>query len=364
MPGDAPEARRQQEGLLGAGLAGLAVDDFVLGPNELGFLAPHLALATGGAEDVALPVGEVVENDAGHAEHEQGQGGDERQAGGMLHEEAGVQRVHGGDPNEAAPLNLKAGPIHNNIDRSHVSHLPKEEFEQIEVLGQCREQEAVVQSVAVEGVRTVAEGQSGQLPVRHGEAAVDETLQIQPVGQSPAGQARIQLGAPQVVLGQRTGTAAILGRGEVQPLVREEAAEDQSKEVEEGDAASEGVVDDAKVVPSQGSEVGPGPKQRRVDQAVGDGIVLVLGDVSRECFGSGFNLAGEEFQQECHGPESQYELDGLGAGRYRQTGQEDRADGTGRIGEEALGHATERRRGHAGIVGLHFGRCEIRQQGR
>mmetsp|Transcript_31020 Transcript_31020/g.90737 ORF Transcript_31020/g.90737 Transcript_31020/m.90737 type:complete len:337 (+) Transcript_31020:2043-3053(+) len=280
----------------------------------------------------------------------------------MLHEEAGVQRVDGGDPDEAAPLDLEAGPIHNDVNRSHVSHLPEEEFEQIQVLGQCREQEAIVQRVVVEGVRSVAEGQSGKLPVRHGEAAVDEALQIQPVGKSRTGQPGVQLGAPQVVLGQRPGTAAILGRREVQSLVREEAAEQQPKEVQEGDAAGEGVVDDAKVVPSQGSEVGPGPKQGRVDQTVEDGIVLVFRNVSREGFGSGFDLAGEVLQRQGHGPESQDEPNGLGVGRYRQAGQEDRADAPQRIGEEALGHAPERRRGHAGMLGLHFRRGQIRQQ--
>ena len=364
MSGNAPEARRQEEGLLGAGLTGLAIDDLILGRDVLGIASPHLALATGGTEDVALPIGKVVENDAGHTEHEQSKGGHERQARGMLNEETGVQSVNGGDPNEAAPLNLETGPIHNDIDRTHVSHLPEEEFEQIKVLRQCREHEAVVHGVVIESVRSVAEGQTGKLPVGHGEAAVDETLQVQTVGQSWAWQAGVQLGAPKIVLGKRSRTAAILGRREVQTLVREEAAEQQTKQVQKGDAASEGVVDDAKVVPPQRSEVGPGPEQGRVDQTVEDGIVLVFGDVSREGFGSGFDLSGEEFQQEGHGPEAQDELDGFGVGRYGQTSDKDRADATEGIGQEALDHATEGCRGHSGIVGFHFGRGQVRQQER
>ena len=316
MSSDAPEARRQQEGLLGAGLTGLAIDDLILGRDVLGIASPHLALATGGTEDVALPIGEIVENDAGHTEHEQGQGGHERQAGGMLHEETGVQSVNGGDPNEAAPLNLETGPIHNDVDRSHVTHLPEEEFEQIEVLRQCREHKAIVHRVVIQCVRSVAEGQSSKLPVGHGEAAVDEALEVQPVGKSWTGRAGIQLGTPKIILGKRSRTTTILGRRKVQALVREEAAEQQTKQVQKGDAASEGVVDDAKVVPAQRSEVGSGPKQTRVHQTVEDGIVLVLGDVAREGFGSGFDLAGEEFQQEGHGPKAQDELDGFGVGRY------------------------------------------------
>ena len=62
----------------------------------------------------------------------------------VLDAEAGMQSVDSGDPAKAAPLDLKPGSINNDIDAAHVSHLPQEKFEQIEVLRSGSENQAVI----------------------------------------------------------------------------------------------------------------------------------------------------------------------------------------------------------------------------
>ena len=55
---------------------------------------------------------------------------------------------------------------------------PYEEFDEVEILAQRREEETPIHR-SVQHVRTVTVRQSRELPERHAEPAVDETLQVE-----------------------------------------------------------------------------------------------------------------------------------------------------------------------------------------
>ena len=75
---------------------------------------------------------------------------------------------------EAIPTTKKEKMAKNKKKQTH----PYEEFDEVEILAQRREEETPIHR-AVQHVRTVTVRQSRELPERHAEPAVDETLQVE-----------------------------------------------------------------------------------------------------------------------------------------------------------------------------------------
>mmetsp|Transcript_4065 Transcript_4065/g.10320 ORF Transcript_4065/g.10320 Transcript_4065/m.10320 type:complete len:104 (+) Transcript_4065:896-1207(+) len=96
----------------------------------------------------------------------------------MLNEESAVKRVYCWHPDETPPLNFISSSINNDVNRSHVSHFPKKEFDEVEILTQSREKKTPIHVIPTEDIRAIAERKARQLPKRHAETAVDESFQI------------------------------------------------------------------------------------------------------------------------------------------------------------------------------------------
>ena len=153
-----------------------------------------------------------------------------------------MQGVNGWHPHQAAPLNFEPGTIHDDINRTHVSHFPKKEFAEVYVLGQCRKEESPIHGISVQLVGAVAKAQTGQLPKRHGESAIDEPFQIQ------TKYTRVELRPPDIILKEASQTSLILCGGKVYAFQSQKDAEDHTKDIQQGDRSGKCVVDDAKIV--------------------------------------------------------------------------------------------------------------------
>ncbi len=175
----APESRGQEQALLLRFLARDAVNNFIVRRNIDGVFAPDLTLALGRTKHVTFAIGEVVEENPGQAQRKEGTGHGQGKARRVLHEKTRVEGVDSGNPNKAAPLNFKAGAINNDVNRTHVSHFPQEKLEKVQVLGNGREEETPIHSVAVQRVRAVAKRQASELPKGHAEAAINESFQVE-----------------------------------------------------------------------------------------------------------------------------------------------------------------------------------------
>ena len=151
-----------------------------------------------------------------------------------------VQRRH---PDEAAPLDLEPGAVYDNVDGTHVPYFPHEELDEADVLGDGTEEKAVVHD-AVQGVRLEREGEAGEHPESHTEAAVDEPFDVHPEN------TRVQLGAPHEVDHPRTAAPTVFGGGELEPFNHQEHREEEAEDVERGERRREDVVHDPEVIPN------------------------------------------------------------------------------------------------------------------
>jgi hypothetical protein len=132
----------------------------------------------------------------------------------------------------------------------------------------------VVQSAPAVREGLVCKAEAGEHPECHGEATVDEALDIDPKD------TRVQLSTPAEVCEEGTVGACVLGRRAVQTFPVHEGGEREAKDVEHGNTRGEEIVHDPKVVePLHGS----GDEQSGEGEAVPEAVVDILWDMA--CFG-------------------------------------------------------------------------------
>mmetsp|Transcript_23888 Transcript_23888/g.77042 ORF Transcript_23888/g.77042 Transcript_23888/m.77042 type:complete len:326 (+) Transcript_23888:309-1286(+) len=240
VPRDAPPAGDEEQARVARELAALRVGDVVLGLDGDRLAAPHERRAARLAEALPLQVRLEIECDAEQPDGEDRAGGGPREAGRQLHHAPRMERVDGGHPDQAAPRLVEARPVGDDVDGAHVADLPVEELDEVDKLRRGAQDEARVEP-AVPRVRRGGEGDAGEHPVGHRDAAVDEALHVD------AAQLRVELRAPVVVEEQPLARRACVraGGAEAEPaeaLGVEQRAEGEPAKVEQPDRRAEVVV--------------------------------------------------------------------------------------------------------------------------
>ena len=236
---------------------------------------------------------------------------------------------------------------------------PDEELDEVKVLRQGREEESPVHGISVHGIRTIAKAESGQLPKGHGESAVDEALQIQ------AKDAWVQFGSPDKILEKTSRASRILGGWEMDSFECQEDAKEQAENVQKGKSSREDIVHDSKIIKVKVTNIGSGIEQCSVDKAVQNSVVDVFWNVTREGFGSAFNLSGQNsFQDEGDSHERQDKLDSFESGHDRKSLGSNSLNTFHGVAHACGQHDRKRTGGSARKLGSHFFAGQIGQQQR
>mmetsp|Transcript_2499 Transcript_2499/g.7385 ORF Transcript_2499/g.7385 Transcript_2499/m.7385 type:complete len:229 (-) Transcript_2499:863-1549(-) len=129
---DSPEATGQQQRRLLHQLP--VLNHGVLRPHELRLPAKDVHLTVGLPKPLALLVGPEVEKDTNQAQDEERHGHFQTQVRGSPDQDARVQRVERGHPDQTPPRFVETCSVHDDVDGAHVANLPSKELHEIEVL--------------------------------------------------------------------------------------------------------------------------------------------------------------------------------------------------------------------------------------
>lgn len=140
-----------------------------------------------------------------------------------------MKSVHSWHVHKAAPLDSEASPINDDVNGTHVAHLPPEELAEVQVLRDSAEKKAPV-DLSMLFVGSIEEAETSQLPESHAEPAVNKPLKVQ------TETSWVQLSPPQIVGQNRPRAPVVVSGREMKAFVPQENAKDESKNVQNGDA--------------------------------------------------------------------------------------------------------------------------------